>query len=77
MHYIHLYVARIARRATTDQSEVWKLFCAIEFVPVVEVSKPCHYQGRRSVSDSISAIEAPACDTVYKHYIDNLLPHTP
>jgi hypothetical protein len=30
-----LYMAHIAQRATTDRSEVRKLYCAVEFVPVV------------------------------------------
>ena len=33
----------------------------------------CHYRGRESVSDSISAIETLLCT----HYIDDLLPHAP
>jgi hypothetical protein len=34
-----LYIARIVQRATTDRSEVWKLYCAVELVPVAEASK--------------------------------------
>jgi hypothetical protein len=35
-----LYIAHIiAQRATTDQSELWKLYCTVEFVPVIEALK--------------------------------------
>ncbi len=34
-----LCIARIAQRAMTDPSEIWKLYFAVEFVSVVEPSK--------------------------------------
>ena len=45
--------------------------------PVIET---CHFRGRESVSDSISAIEAPASMCMIwlcTHYIDDLLPYAP
>ena len=64
-----LYIAHIAQLATIDRSEVRKLHSAVEFVLVIDRSiEICHFRGRESVSESISAIEAPACGTVYVLY---------
>ena len=59
-----------------DQSNVWKLYSAVEFVSVIET---CHCQGRESVSDSISGIEALASMWfgLCTHYIDDRLSYEP
>ena len=49
-------------------STVRKLYCAVEFI---SCDWKCPYRGRELVSDSMSAIEAPASMC----YIDDHLPH--
>jgi hypothetical protein len=61
-----IYSTHIVQRATTDQSEVRKLYYAVEFVPVVEASKFVTIEVE-------SRSQVPACSTLYTmHYIDDL-----
>ena len=49
-----------------------KLYCTVKFISMIEaLTLFCHFWGRESVSDPISAIEC----SVY--YVDNPLPHAP
>ena len=41
-----------------EQSEVWKLYCAVDFISYEWSIETCHCRGQESVSDSILAIEA-------------------
>ncbi len=73
---LYIHVARIVQRAMTDRSEVWKLYCTVEFVPVVEASKLVTIEVEsRSQTPSLRlrCQHAALCT----HYIDNLLSHSP
>jgi hypothetical protein len=75
-----LYIAYIAQCATADRSELWKLYCAVEFVPVVEALKLVTVEIENwSQTPSLwlrrwhAALVAVLCT----YYIDDLLPHAP
>ena len=72
-----LYIVRIAQYATTDH-EVWKLYCAVKLVPVVEASKfVTIYWSRSRVGLRLHLCDSGAStDTVYAlHW--RPLPHAP
>jgi hypothetical protein len=69
-----LYIARIAQCATTDRSEVWKLYCAVELVPVTEASKLVSIEVEsqsQTPSLGLRRLHAALCT----HHIDDLLHH--
>ena len=74
MDNLVLYIVHTLR-AMHDQSDIRKLYKAVEFISCDWSIEICHYRDRDLVSDSISVIEALASDVARRlrtHYIDNL-----
>jgi hypothetical protein len=71
-----LYIARIVQRATTNRSEVRKLYCAVKLVPVVEALKlvTIEVESRSQTPSQRSRRQYAA---LCMHYIDVPLPHAP